>query len=136
VTVSLRYAKDSPNIPTPGSADPNQTVDARTVTWTYKDNWSLFALLNQHPGLASEFNSTPEMLQSTVRFVIPVTPDISRLGKKVAPVDNAASDTKVFLRLGLRIPDPKQPREVPLAPFPVHAPTAVTVTAASEPAKT
>lgn len=120
--LSLRYAKDSPEVPVPAPTAGGEVVDGRTVTWKYGGNWSLFALLNQHPGLASEFNTTPEMLRSTVRLVIPVAPDTSQLNKKVAPISTAETDTKVFLRIGLRVPDAKAPREVPVVPFPVQAP--------------
>ncbi|HVV44752.1 MAG TPA: hypothetical protein VHC72_06090 [Bryobacteraceae bacterium] len=120
VRLTMRYAKDSPDIPQAGGAGPDARVDGRTVTWTASGGWSLFAMLAAHGGTASDFGATPEALASTMRFVIPTAPDTTR--SRGAIPQSQPGATRVYIRLGLRIPGAKEMREAPLAPFPVKAP--------------
>jgi type VI secretion system protein ImpL len=120
VRVTMRYAKDSPNVPQPGGAGPDARVDGRTVTWTRSGGWSLFALLAAHAGTASEYGTTPDALASTLRFVIPTLPDSTRARASSTP--SQPGETRVYIRLGLRIPGAKEAREVPIAAFPLMAP--------------
>jgi type VI secretion system protein ImpL len=120
VRLSLRYAKDSPRIPRAGNSEPNQQIDGRLVSWDYPGPWSLFALLAEHGGQASSFGITPELLPSTLGFVIPVVSDTS-LQKAPATAANEGT-TAVFVRIALRVPDGKQAREVPVVAPPTKAP--------------
>jgi type VI secretion system protein ImpL len=129
VNATLRYAKDSPDIPRPGT-ERNARVDGRSVSWTYAGGWSLFALLSQHTGIASEFNATPQAMASTATFAIPTLPDTARERPPV-PVPTPG-ETVVYLRFGLRIPDAKEPREAPIVAFPMKAPQFSTSSSSAE----
>ncbi len=127
VRVTLRYAKDAPDVPRAGAFESAERVDGRVVTWDYSGAWSLFALLARHGGRASTFGVSPELLPSTLGFVIPVVPDTSH--QKTTKQMTSEGETRVFLRLALRVPDGKQTREVPVVALPTKAPT-TTATAA------
>ena len=118
VRLTMRYAKDSPTIPLAGGADAQ--VDGRTVTWTYSGGWSLFAMLAAHTGTASDYGATADALASTMRFVIPTQLDAAR--PRGAGTPSPPGETRVYVRLGLRIPGAKDVREVPIVSFPVKAP--------------
>ena len=121
VHLALRYAKDSPDVPNAGAAGPDARVDGRSVTWDYTGGWSLFALLASHSGQTSDFGEPAEALPGTLRFLIPTQPENS--GIKGAPPPTAAlGETRVYIRLGMRIPGAKEMREIPVAGFPVKAP--------------
>lgn len=49
VTLSVRYAFDSPILPASANPSPAAQVQGATVTYTYNDPWSLLALLADHP---------------------------------------------------------------------------------------
>ena len=49
VTLALRYAYDSPELPSTTNPSSAAHVSGRTVTYTYSDAWSLFALLRDDP---------------------------------------------------------------------------------------
>ncbi len=121
VSLTLRYAKDSPDIPQPGGSGPDARVDARTVSWNYPAGWSLFALLASHGGQTSDFGDTAAVLPGILRFVIPTIPDNSRI--KGASPASPPGKTQLYIRLALRVPGAKEPRDVPVVfPFPVKAP--------------
>jgi type VI secretion system protein ImpL len=121
VHLALRYAKDSPDIPNAGAAASDARVDGRSVTWDYTGGWSLFALLASHGGQKSDFGETAEALPGTLRFTIPTLPENSII-KGAPPPSGAAGEARVYIRLGMRIPDAKEMREVPVAGFPIKAP--------------
>ena len=129
VNATLRYAKDSPDMPRPGN-DRGVRVDGRSVSWTYTGGWSLFALLSQHTGNASDFNATPQAMASTATFAIATLPDTSR-ERPPLPVPTPG-ETVVYLRFGLRIPDAKEPRETPIVAFPTKAPQSAISSSSAE----
>jgi type VI secretion system protein ImpL len=121
VRLALRYAKDSPDVPNAGAVGPDARVDGRSVTWDYTGGWSLFALLAGHSGQTSDFGEAAEALPGTLRFVIPTLPENSTF-KGAPPPSGATGETRVYIRLGMRIPDAKEMRQVPVAGFPIKAP--------------
>jgi hypothetical protein len=84
----------------------------------------LFALLASHAGTASDFGTTPDALASTMRFVIPTLLDTTLDKTRIRPAAPAAQpgETRVYIRLGLRIPGAKDTRETPIVSFPESAP--------------
>jgi type VI secretion system protein ImpL len=122
VHLALRYAKDSPDVPNAGAVGADARVDGRSVTWDYTGAWSLFALLASHGGQTSDFGETAEALPGTLRFAIPTLAENSTIKGAPAPSGTAAGETRVYIRLGMRIPDAKEMREVPVAGFPIKAP--------------
>jgi type VI secretion system protein ImpL len=108
--VVMRYAKDSPSVPTGGSAN-DVKLRQRMVTWQYTDKWGLFALLSRH---ASNEFAPPGT--KTLRFSIPLAPDP---GQFAQPGD-VHDDTRVYLQLTLNLPGKKEPVTVP--DFPAQAP--------------
>ena len=127
VQVAFRYAKDSPQVPKAGTSEPNAQVDGRTVTWAYSGPWAFFEMLAQHGGRAANFGVAPQLLSSTLGFVIPATSDTSHEKVTASPIDEG--DDRVFLRVVLRVSDGKQAREVPVVAPPTKAPVSGTFSA-------
>lgn len=125
VHVGFRYAKDSPQVPKTGASDANVRVDGRTVTWSYSGPWALFEMLAEHGGKAANFGVTPQMLSSTLGFVITVTSDTSH--EKVTATPLEEGNDRIFLRIMARVSNGKQAREVPVIGLPAQAPTTTTL---------
>jgi hypothetical protein len=96
-------------------------VDGRSVTWDYTGAWSLFALLASHGNQTSDFGETAEALPGMLRFAIPTIPEPPTVKGARIPAGEAG-ETRVFIRLAMRVPGAKEVREVPIAAFPTKAP--------------
>ncbi|HEX4135052.1 MAG TPA: type VI secretion protein IcmF/TssM N-terminal domain-containing protein [Bryobacteraceae bacterium] len=122
VHLAVRYAKDSPDVPRAGGeTGANARVDGRSVTWDYTGAWSLFALLASHGNQTSDFGETAEALPGMLRFAIPTIPEPPTVKGARIPAGEAG-ETRVFIRLAMRVPGAKEVREVPIAAFPTKAP--------------
>ena len=116
VSLTLRYAYDSPEVPVPpssappGSASPLQVND-RTVTYTYNDVWSLLSLLRDHP---------PDAIGPPDQYALRITNRYASDGNK-----GVASDTVVYLQVDLLPPGSKPgAASLPVPVFPPVAPVA------------
>lgn len=127
VHVEFRYAKDSPQVPKAAASDANVRIDGRTVAWSYSGPWALFELFAQHGGKAANFGVSPQMLPSTLGFVIPATSDTSHEKVTATAVDEG--NDRVFLRIVSRVSDGKQAHEVPMITLPTRAPVAGAISA-------
>jgi type VI secretion system protein ImpL len=68
VTLSLRYAKDSPNVPVAKEPQVGMRIEDRTVTFDFRQNWALLALLLSHPASATDFDNPLAPSPNTVRL--------------------------------------------------------------------
>jgi cbb3-type cytochrome oxidase subunit 3/energy-coupling factor transporter ATP-binding protein EcfA2 len=112
VTLKLRYAYDSPELPSTANPSTAAHIAGRTVTYTYTNAWSLFALLRDAPpGPADPSN------QYAIR--IPNTFSSPAAGAKQPPA------TVVYLEVNLLPPGAKASSTALLVPeFPTEAPVA------------
>lgn len=114
VRVSLRFAKDSPEIPVASS---DGKVDGLTVTYEAHDPWALFTLLRSHPGVDADFGVSVAKSTGVIRFVIP-----TMLSGPRTVTSQASGKAVVFLRLAAQATGTKEPRQIPIATFPQRAP--------------
>jgi type VI secretion system protein ImpL len=112
VRLSLRWASDSPRIPVGGAAKAGMTVRERTVTYEYRNAWSLLSALDQNQAAADDLPSFIDVEPVTLTLLVPT----QTAGKTEEP----ASDARVFLRLSVLDPKSAQPLTIPK--FPTVAP--------------
>jgi hypothetical protein len=121
VTLSLRYAKDSPNVPVAKEPQVGMRIEGRTVTFDFRQNWALFALLLSHPASRTDFDNPRASSPNTVR-----------LSFANAPVSSAASGsappgTVVFTTFSLQAPAakdaPPAKSTLEIVPLPSSAPS-------------
>ncbi|HEY6850570.1 MAG TPA: type VI secretion protein IcmF/TssM N-terminal domain-containing protein [Terracidiphilus sp.] len=112
VTLTLRYAYDSPELPSTANPSSAAHIAGRTVTYTYSNAWSLFALLRDSPpGPADQPN------QYAIR--IPNSSPSPAAGRKQPPT------TVVYLEVNLLPPGAKAgSAALPVPAFPTAAPVA------------
>jgi type VI secretion system protein ImpL len=120
VQVTLRFAKDSPEIPVAAGDAPDAQTSGRTVTYSYADPWALFSLLRRHYGGDADYGAAAGRSLGLMRFVIPVIPDSSRPSAPPPPPVRPA--VRVYIRGTLYVAGAKEPIEVPVAAFPDAAP--------------
>ena len=118
VRVTLRFADDSPLVPTVDASQPAMTVHQRTVSFEYTDAWSLLSLLAEHKPNLSEFNRGVDLSPQTLSFYIPTVPDRSLPQPKNA---TAAGQVRVYIQITVVPVGAKDGVNVPL-PFPAQAP--------------
>jgi hypothetical protein len=125
--VTLRFAKDSPDIPVAeaGGADTrtagaNPRTEGRTVTYEFRDPWALFRLLAAYVDQNAEYGATDAGSPVMLRFVIPTASDVAH-AKAQGPL-KTKQEIRVFARLRFYIPGTKEPREMAMPPFPESAP--------------
>ncbi|HZY71737.1 MAG TPA: hypothetical protein VFE22_01370, partial [Edaphobacter sp.] len=113
VSLTLRWAKDSPFVPAiPSSAaGPSPRVDGDSVSWTFKDGWSLIRFIQT-------FNAGPAFEQPfLLAFNIPEKPaSVSSEKLQTQTITSA----RVFVRLLVSPPGAKE--TIAKAGFPVSAP--------------
>lgn len=124
VTLTMRYAKDSPNVPVSSAPENDLQIGDRKVTYDYKKNWSLFALLLRHPALATDFENPLAPLPNTVRL------DFGNAPGSPGTAGGKLADTIVFVTFNLQSPAAKDVPPKPgaarnmvvISGFPVSAP--------------
>ncbi|EON20028.1 IcmF-like protein [Cupriavidus sp. GA3-3] len=114
VTLTLRFAKDSPMVALPDAEQRALAADGKTMTWRFADPWSLLSFIARHriadPG--GRADSTAQLL----RFDFPLgsaAPDFTAAPRPVRG--------RVFLRLVLTAAGRKMPLPWPQS-FPTRAP--------------
>jgi type VI secretion system protein ImpL len=101
VVLSLRYAKDSPNIPLARQPQFGMQIADRTITFGFRQNWALFALLLSHPAGATDFDNPNAPVPNTVRLTFGNAPGSSTAGGSGPP------DTVVFTSFIVQAPAAK-----------------------------
>jgi len=114
VSLSLRVAQNSPEVPQAEATQPMMSVTDRTITYRYMDPWALISMLQRHREVEGQYRT--ELRTSLLRFDFPlaVIPD----GQKV-PISE--SRARVFLRLAVSPVGKRQPLAWP-GVFPAMAP--------------
>lgn len=110
VTLTLRYANNSPEVPTAANPSAAAHISGDQVTYRYGDSWSLFALLRDHPPNAAD-------PANAYAFTIP-----NHYVQGAATAGQPA-DTLVYLQVDLLPAGAKPGGDVlPFAGFPSQAP--------------
>ncbi|MEM1179976.1 MAG: type VI secretion protein IcmF/TssM N-terminal domain-containing protein [Acidobacteriota bacterium] len=114
-TLSLRWAQESPAIPTAPPTSDRARLDGRSVIWGYENLWSLLALVRDYPASATDIPGTEDPQPETLKLVVG-TSSASSAGQ----ASGAARDATVFVRVTFLTPDFSA--ELDLPPFPPSAP--------------
>lgn len=117
VRLSLRWAKDSPALPTPGKDQPDLHVEDRDATFEYTDVWSLFTLLRKHHAPVADFPRLVDPHPYTLEFAMGTMAALSSASKKSILVPQ---ETRVFVQLSIMPPGKKESLSLPT--FPARAP--------------
>jgi type VI secretion system protein ImpL len=124
VTLTLRWAKDSPTRPVaemPG----NNFPETRTVVYEYHDPWALLRMLVEHAAPSSDFDRKVDPDPQTLAFtiaqqVVPQPPAKGRTSSLFPASQTPGPDVKVFL--SIRVYAPGKSTSLSLPVFPARAP--------------
>lgn len=112
VTLTLRYAFNSPEVPASGNPSAAAQVQGLNVDYKYGDAWSLFAMLQDHPPGAGN-------PQNQYAFTVPNANAPGSASTTVPP------DTVIYLQVDLLPVGAKSGGDtLPFGQFPYQAPTA------------
>ncbi|HKO58955.1 MAG TPA: hypothetical protein VJ276_24020, partial [Thermoanaerobaculia bacterium] len=106
VRIALRWASDAPRIPILAQSERGASLQDRTLTYEYTNQWSLLTALEQHTAATEPAFKDTEPV--TLAFRVQTQP----VGTN-RPLDDAA---RVFMRLALLAPDSAKPIELPKFP--------------------
>jgi type VI secretion system protein ImpL len=124
VKLMLRWAKDSPNQPAPSPAKAYDITGNGTVTFEYKDLWSLLTMMAQHGAPASDFDGLADPDPQTLVFTIEQkkAPTATNSGQRTteSSIERDAKTARVYIRVKIYPPDKSEPLRMPL--FPAQAP--------------
>jgi type VI secretion system protein ImpL len=115
IRVSLRWAKDYPFAPTSDGSE-GVTIEDRTVTWDFLNNWSLLAVLMRHTAGVADGETIADPRPTMLRFGVAMRPD--RVAG--APAEAGESQARVYIRTVLTAGEKKDPLRLPQ--FPARAP--------------
>jgi hypothetical protein len=128
LSLSLRWANDSPSIP---AADffPTQSqmkLEGQTVTLTYRNKWALLYFILRHKATGVDFNGSVDVEPYTLKIEVPTQPN-ARLSNRLQQAQDKSLSlrpARVFLSISLMAGGKKDAQE-PLIlpdPFPTFAP--------------
>ncbi len=120
VSLSLRWATDSPALPIAQKRQLHLQVEGRVATFQYTDPWSLFSLLYSHHAPPTDFPALVDPHPFTLAFDVATVERAVAGSKGSIPVPK---ETRVFIRISIMPPGKKQPLLLP--PFPTKAPTLI-----------
>jgi type VI secretion system protein ImpL len=123
VTLSLRWAKDSPTRPIAGTPA-NNYPDTRTVVYEYHDRWALLRMLTEHAAPTTDFDRKVDPDPQTLAFTIgqQVVPGPAPKGGLSLPPGNQTPGPDVKVFVSIRLYAPGKTTSLPLPAFPVRAP--------------
>ncbi|MFJ4293255.1 type VI secretion protein IcmF/TssM N-terminal domain-containing protein [Cupriavidus sp. NPDC089707] len=114
VTLTLRFAKDSPMLALPDAEQRTLSTDGKTMTWRFADPWSLLSFIARHR--IAEPGGRADQTAQLLRFDFP----LASTAPDLTPASRPARG-RVFLRLVLTATGKKLPLPWPPS-FPTRAP--------------
>lgn len=125
LTLTLRWANDSPTVPVAAPTLSRVKVKDRIAVFELKNQWSLLALLIRHAGDPSDFEQGVDTDVYTLKFRVPTQADGA--AQPQPREDLKVVMAEIFMRLSLLAPGNKEPLILPCAPtrspcFPTRAP--------------
>ncbi|MGB0671619.1 MAG: hypothetical protein ACPGNT_08990, partial [Rhodospirillales bacterium] len=125
VSVSLRWAKDSPRKPASTANGSGKIVEGLTVQWRYDGDWSLLRLLELHATDPGDFVDGRDPDPHTLKFVVNNSAPETWINPDLQPESSGPkSQTRVYLHLGLTATEAEgaAPLTLVMPLFPVRAP--------------
>jgi type VI secretion system protein ImpL len=125
VTLTMRWAKNSPNRPF-AEAPANNYPETKTVVYEYHDPWALLNMLVEHAAPATDLDRKVDPDPQTLAFAIrqQVVAEPNPKGRQPSPPAPgnpiAGPDVKVFV--GIRLYAPGKTTSLRLPVFPTRAP--------------
>jgi hypothetical protein len=116
--LTLRWANNSPVIPSVSPDTATLRTRERVATFEFKSRWALLAMLRRQATTAGDFQYGVDTLPYTLKFVVPTRQDGDLVDRQ--PVELRGADAQVFMSLSLVEPGTKEPLVVPT--FPAWAP--------------
>lgn len=123
VSLSLRWAKDSPALPAAGQKQPGLQVEGRKATFEYTDPWSLLTLIREHHAPRIDFPQLVDPHPYTLQFALVTMKDLPTASRTAIPIPK---ETRVFVRISIMPPGKKQSLTLPT--FPAKAPLLIWTT--------
>jgi len=108
VTLSLRWARNSPLAPAPDPARPGVDVADRVASWDYRGPWALLRLLNEHAAPLADLGERDAAVPVVLRLVVPTRDAVGTPG----------ADAVGYLRVGVMAHGKRE--RLALAPFPTR----------------
>lgn len=127
VTVTLTWAKDSPDLPFPRTGH-QPHVDGTAVSFAYTDPWALLSFLRANPLGDGQFDSAARPAPVIASLAVPTRPANATAPKLPAAPGAASTATvataRTFLHVALSVPgkDGKPGPALAVPEFPVAAP--------------
>lgn len=124
LSLSLRWANDSPTIPS--AAFPPQAhmkLAGQTVTLRYDNNWSLLLLLLKNRALTEDLVGGVDVEPYTIKIEVPTEPNpkVSNILQRAQPETIKTPSVEIYMRVSLLTPSKKDPLILPDV-FPTYAP--------------
>ncbi len=118
VRLTLRWANNSPVVPSVSPDTATLRARERVATFDFKSRWSLLAMMEHQATVAGDFQYGVDTLPYTLKFVVPTRPDGDLSDRQ--PEELRGADAQVFMSLSLVKPGSKEPLVLPA--FPAWAP--------------
>lgn len=118
VRLTLRWAANSPVVPSVAPDTATLRARDRVATFDFKSRWALLAMLKYHAARGGDFQYGVDTLPYTLKFVVPTRADGNL--STLQPEELRGEYAQVFMSLSLASPGTKEPLVVP--DFPKWAP--------------
>jgi hypothetical protein len=117
VTLKLDWANDSPSVPISVSVSDSffAFVEGRSLTYQYRNLWSLLLLLRDNPSAPTDFRQASDRVPETLKLVARTQPADAGSTATTAPV-------QAFVRVTLLDPTSGGKTQLFLPSFPAQAP--------------
>ena len=114
VRLTLRWANDSPVVPSVTPDTPTLRARDRVATFDFRSRWALLAMLRRQAAAPGDFEFGVDTLPYTLKFVVPTSADGSR--SDLQPAELRGTNAQVFMSLSLVAPGTKDPLVIPKFP--------------------
>jgi hypothetical protein len=118
VRLTLRWAANSPVVPSVAPDTATLRARDRVATFDFKSRWAMLAMLKHHAASGGDFQYGVDTLPYTLKFVVPTRADGNL--STLQPEDLRGEYAQVFMSLSLTAPGSKEPLVMP--DFPKWAP--------------
>lgn len=115
IVLTMRVARDGPVIPAADAAQPDMSVEDRTVTYRFDDPWALFSFITTHRDTDSPAGT--DARSQLLRFEFPLITNNANPGAQPR-----ASRARVYVRVAVSAAGKRAPLAWPGA-FPVRQPS-------------
>ncbi|MCG8461187.1 MAG: hypothetical protein MI919_33290, partial [Holophagales bacterium] len=119
VQLSLRFASDGQITPLPPQGDPYARLQDLTVTWDYRNPWSILRLVEDHPTPPERLPNFQDTNPITLELEVPAVEKVDTGNEQVKEAD----ETEVLAYMRVTFARPDDPTvDLPFPTFPITAP--------------